>query len=132
MQMSAKVSGLTTLRKRFEQLPKNIEASVMAAMAKGTAQIAQHAKLLAPRDEGDLIASIHTTAPHVSRRRPDRLVASVVAGRRTPDGFNTARLVEFGTSDTPTQPFMYPALRTQRRSVQSGIVSAVKRAARES
>src|SRR5262245_20858570 len=119
------VQGLDKLRKRLvDEIPKEVRAALETEMIASADLIISGAKLRVPVDQGDLRDSIRRTDIRVGKR--GGFYVTVVAGQRTPDGYNTARIVEFGTMDTPAQPFLLPAFRVNRRRIRTRLRRAIR------
>ena len=123
------VQGISELRRALvDVLPKKVRANLEVAMTEGAALIAAGARLRVPVDMGDLRKSIRVSNIYTSKR--GALVIRISAGEPTPDGYNTARLVEFGTKDMVAQPFMLPSQRANRkraeRRMRKEMVDAIK------
>jgi HK97 gp10 family phage protein len=124
------VQGVDKLRRALvDELPKQVRAQLEIAMTEGAALIAAGAKFRVPVDMGNLRDSIRVSNVYTGRR--GALVIRISAGEPTPDGYNTARLVEFGTVDTPAQPFMLPSQRANRkraeRRMRKAMVDAIRK-----
>lgn len=121
--MASRVEGLARLKARFASIPKRMKASVKAAIDLSADELVAFQKRLAPKDEGELEASIHT--------EPGRHELSVAVVASVPKGiFDVARLQEFGTVDMPAQPFFFPPFRANRKRMRSRIGRAVGKAVR--
>lgn len=122
------VQGIDRLQRRLvDEMPKAVRAAVEIAMAESADLIVAGARLRVPVESGDLRDSIHRTEVREGKR--GGLYVAISAGRPTRDGhYNTARIVEFGTMDTPAQPFLLPAYRANRRRAQARIRRAARNA----
>lgn len=124
------VEGIDKVRRKLvEALPKQARAQLEIAMTESAALIAAGARLRVPVDEGKLRDSIHTTDVREGKR--GGLYVAITAGERTKNNYNTARIVEFGTMDTPAQPFLLPAYRANRkravRRMRKSISDAIRK-----
>lgn len=124
------VQGIDRLRRALvDELPKEVRAQLEIAMTEGANLIAAGARLRVPVDLGKLRDTIRVSNIYTSRR--GALVIRISAGERTPKGYNTARLIEFGTVDTPAQPFMLPSQRANRkraeRRMRKAMVDAIRK-----
>jgi HK97 gp10 family phage protein len=107
-------TGIDGLRRRLvDELPKKARAALEAAMLESATLIEAGAKLRVPVETGELRETIRHGPVRVGKR--GGLYVAISAGKTTPDGYNTARIVEFGTVDTLAQPFLLPAYRANRR-----------------
>lgn len=108
--------GFEGLEAALVQLPKATGRNVLRRVARGALEpMADDARSNAPRNEGDLIASITVSEQRTRRAkrtfRWDRkngleMAMGPAAGLGT---LQYATHVEFGTVDTPAQPYMRPA-----------------------
>lgn len=101
-----RIEGIAELHAALERLPDALREIVVPTIATGAAIIESEAKTRVPYDEGDLERSIETEI------QEDGLRAMVGS-----DLFY-AKFVELGTSDTPEQPYLFPAFRTGARYVR--------------
>jgi len=142
------VDGLDKFNARVAAIPERIRENVQKAMEAAADQIVADMKRLAPKDTGELAASIGWTwgeAPAGSM-----VVGTVGRGtkRRAAAGGQYAsmqitiyagggkafhaRFQEFGTAKMPANPFFFPVWRARRRGVKSAISGAIRKALRES
>lgn len=103
--MARSQDQLARLNRRLMGVPDAIKLALQPALDQSAREIVELAKKLAPRDQGDLIDSIHVEAGEHD------LARKIVAGDA--DAFY-ARWVEFGTVATPQQAFLFPAYRLLR------------------
>lgn len=129
--------GLARFQRRMRAIPKAAREAVQPALVKGAEEIAGAAKHLAPVDTGDLRDSIAVTGPGrttppYSQPGGSRLLeenqAAVTAGGAD---VRYAHLVEYGTADTPAQPFFWPAYRSLKKRATSRIKRAIGKAIRD-
>lgn len=112
MKITVKVEGLAELHTALRQLPDATAKNVLRRVGRQVLEpIAEAARRAAPVDEGELRASITVGTKLSSRQRRQHRKENpndvdVFAGAGP---IKHAHLVEFGTSDTPAQPFMRPA-----------------------
>lgn len=110
---------LDRLSRRLKAIPKAARDAVQPDLDKSTAELVDRMRSLAPKDSGDLKDSIH------SEHGDTELQRKVIAG----DGEAFyGRWVEFGTSDTPAQPFFYPAYRLLKKRIQNRLKRSVAKA----
>jgi HK97 gp10 family phage protein len=99
---------------RMARIPDKVKRRLNAANEQSAEELAAMMTRLAPKDEGDLIASIRYFE-----------VAGVQGGGiawRVTAGDNAAfyaRLVEFGNGTVPARGFFYPSVRALRRSIRN-------------
>lgn len=118
MKVTARVDGLTEIDYKLRDLPGAFRRLAAEAIETGAAIMESEAKGRVPVDSGDLMNSIGTNI------REDGLQAAVGSG------LFYAAWVEVGTSDTPAQPYLYPAFLTGAKFVRRHMKGWVVRAAR--
>lgn len=139
------VEGMDRLRARFRALPKVVRGAVRDEMERiATAWVAQMRRL-APKDTGELAASIGWTwgaAPSGSIAvgqvggGANRITiyagndATMVTNSRG-IRFQKAKLQEFGTKAMPANPFFFPVIRGGKRTTTRRINAAAVKAARQ-
>ena len=125
----AKVEGLERLKRRLARLPAKMKAQVKPAIHQGADELVAMQKRLAPVGKGDPKNGIRLRDSIHKEDGPHELAVVVIAD--DPVGkFNNARLQEFGTTDTPAQPYFYPPYRALRRRIRGRITRAVGKAVR--
>ena len=106
--MTFKVDGLKELQTALQELPKATGRNVMQrTLIKAAKPIETAAIAKVPVATGNLKKSITTSTRLTKRQRsaqPKRSLVEVYVGSSS-----IGTLVEFGTSDTPPQPFLRPA-----------------------
>lgn len=91
-------SGIQTFRKGARQ-------AIDRGVGRAAGYVADLAKQLAPEDEGDLKDSVRVSGEPGSLKR-----SVLVGGVSGPNKFvDYAAFVEYGTADSPAQPFLTPA-----------------------
>lgn len=103
------VDGLTEAKAALSQLPEAFRAVVADSIAIGSNIILAEAAKRVPVDQGDLKKSLDRTV------RSDGLQASVQALDYK------ALWNEYGTEDTPAQPFMRPAFKLGAKYVRGRV-----------
>lgn len=114
--MTVRLEGFRELERALNELPKSTGKNVLRRVAKGALQpMAEKARGLAPKDKGDLAASIQVSERRTKRvariNRFDKntgiqMAMGPVSGKGV---LNYATFAEFGTNDTRAVPFMRPA-----------------------
>lgn len=114
--MAGKVTvvGLPQLDAALKMRAVALGAATAAIVAAEVQSIEADAERGAPRDTGELAGSVNGTASGTS--------GEVEATARH-SGF-----VEFGTSDTPAQPFMGPAANRARTRIPGRVTAALRKA----
>ena len=113
---------LARLRKRFDAVPKAVRAAVRPVLDKSAEELVTRMQALAPVDDGDLRDSIR------AEDGDHELSVRVQAGD---DGAFYARWVEFGTANTPANPFFFVAYRLSKKRLQRRIKRAIGKSVRE-
>ncbi|MBN9335378.1 HK97-gp10 family putative phage morphogenesis protein [Devosia sp.] len=125
---------MARIRRRLMAIPDAIRAAMQPALDKSADEMVGMMKGLAPRDEGDLQASIQKEAgPHDLSRR------IVAGGERTTrpvrDGadaeYDYALAQELGTKEMPANPFFRPVVRSSRKKVRNRLKRAAAKAVRD-
>lgn len=129
-------SGLSSFSRRILGLPAELRRQIAPELVAAAEDMAGDMRRFAPEDTGALIASVEVTGPGQqtpaysqpggSQVVPDNAVA-ITAGN---SDVRYPHLVEYGTADTPAQPFFWPAFRLGRDGAVARIGAAVKRAVR--
>jgi HK97 gp10 family phage protein len=111
-----KLQGFRELEAALEALPKSTGRNVLRRIARAALEpLAEHARGLAPVEEGALRASIAVSEKRTRRvkrshRFDNKTGLEMAMGPGSGEGaLPYASFVEFGTIDTPAQPFMRPA-----------------------
>ena len=144
--MTVRLEGFRELERALNELPKSTGKNVLRRVSKGALQpMAEKARGLAPKDKGDLAASIQVSERRTRRvariNRFDKntgiqMAMGPVSGKGV---LNYATFAEFGTIDTPATPFMRPswdggkdnALDYVKANLGSEIEKAAKRLAKK-
>lgn len=99
---------------RMGRIPEKVKRRINRANEKSAEELAAMMVRLAPRDEGDLIASIRYF--EVTGVQGGGIAWRVTAGDN--DAFY-ARMVEFGNGTAPARGFFYPSVRALRRLIRN-------------
>lgn len=128
--------GLDRMNRRFAAVLRNVKEVVEPALVKGAEEIAATQRQLAPEDTGALKDSITVTPPGEttpaysqpggSRTAKDGEALVTVGGT----DIRYPHLVEYGTSETPAQPFFWPGFRLTRTRAQNRIKRSIRTAVR--
>lgn len=118
----------------LRSIPARIKPKVQAAVDQGATEMMMRMRYLAPKEDGDLQASIRV------EDGPRELSATVAAGgERTtvavrdglePD-FDYALAQEYGTTEMPAQPFFWPSVNTTKKRVRRRIDRAIGKAIKD-
>lgn len=126
-------SGLRDLERRIMAMADGARREIAAAVDRSADELVDAAKHLAPVDDGDLRDSVR------KEPGPTALARVVTAGgptttRTVREGsgvdYDYALAAEFGTSETPAQPFFWPAYRSFQKRFRSRIDRATRKAAK--
>jgi HK97 gp10 family phage protein len=132
--MAIKVRNKDRLFQALRKSVPAVDAELRTALAKAGDEFVNTASRLVPVDEGDLRDSIQwkpTKATQADSRRSPAIV--IQAGADQPgDEAYYVRFVEFGTPETPKQPFFFPSYRLLRRKIRGMLSRAMGRAIKKS
>lgn len=129
--------GLSKFQRRMQAIPEAVLDAVKPALVKAAHLTAGVQRGLAPVDTGALAGSVTVTGPGMatppySQPGGSKIVpensAAVTAGNSE---VRYAHLVEYGTEDTPAQPFFWPGFRLTRKRAAAQIKRAISKAIRE-
>lgn len=138
MKISVKVTGLKEIEEVLKKLPRSLtEKVVKSAHIQAAKPLIEKAKSNAPKDDGDLIASIGITSRIKGKEKLVKApLGSIGVGPRRGKGKNQkgrhAHLVEYGTVTRkqkngkvtgvmPAQPFMKPAWESTKDQIRENI-----------
>lgn len=113
--MKLRIDGLTEAKETFGLLPEAFVAVAKETIDKGTDIIWSEAYSRAPVGSGKDVHPGQLKASIARNVRSDGLQATVGAG------VVYAKFVEFGTNDTPAEPFLFPAYRIGARYIKGEI-----------
>lgn len=113
--MTLRIDGLTEAKETFGLLPQAFIDVVTESIAEGTDVIWAEAFSRAPVGSGKDVHPGQLKRSIARNVRADGLQASVGSG------LDYAKFVEFGTGDTPAEPFLFPAFRIGSRSIRGGM-----------
>lgn len=133
-----KILNLARLDRKFKRLPQEARQHLRAEMEKVAEEIVAMMRRLAPKDQGDLAASIGWTWGKVPKG------ATVIAAVKSKLGGDMtitiyagdavayyARWQEFGTQDMPAQPYFYVSWRASRKTAKRQMRKAHRDAVRK-
>lgn len=139
-----KVQGARRLARKIAAMPAAARVEISAALEASANELVALQRAAAPRDEGDLVASVDWNwggRGIAGELRGDaRLSAVITAGgplttKPVRNGvdveYDYALGQEFGTQDMPANPFFFPAYRLIKRRVRARISRAIRKAARK-
>lgn len=121
---SVTIQNRERLRAKARALRAKVGTSIRPAVVQAAELIIATQKRLVPVDDGDLRDSIHWEQDAKSANAA-RL--SIVAGGKPAPH---ARIIEFGSTRQPAQPFFFPGYRVERRRARALISKAVRAAVR--
>ena len=120
VEVSGKIEGLEELAKNSKKLSKSFDKNVLRAGLRGAIKpVERRAKAHVPQDEGDLHSAIKSRARVYGNGRGS---ATVGYDRDIAD---YGGQVEVGTSDTPAQPFLRPALEESEQDATDAFITAL-------
>lgn len=124
------------LQRQLEAIPAEIVEQLEPVLVQGANEVASTMRLLVPKDDGDLEASIAVTAPGQTtpayaigggRATAAQNQALVTVGN---EDVRTGHMQEFGTVHHSAQPFMRPAMRLAKPKAVRRISRAIGKAIR--
>ena len=132
--MAIKVRGKDRLYQALRKSVPAVDAELRGALAKAGDDFVKTASRLVPVDEGELRKSIQWKPAKATQADSSRSPAIVIqAGADQPgDDAFYVRFVEFGTPETPKQPFFFTAYRLMRRKIRGMLSRAMTRAIKKS
>lgn len=129
--------GLASFQRRMAAIPRAAREAVKPSVVDAANELAALQRQLAPKDTGALAASIVVTGPGEatpaysqpggSMTVPENAAAVTVGNTAV----RYAHLAEFGTADTPAQPYFWPAYRLLRKRLGTKIKRSIGKAVRE-
>lgn len=125
------------LSRRLKAIPVAVKKAVAPALEQSGKELVATMRNLAPEDTGDLKHSIKYTMPGDATPPYSQPGGSTVAGENQvliTAGNTDVRyphLVEYGTTDTPPQPYFWPAYRLKKKKLGNRIKRAIGKAVRE-
>lgn len=127
---------LDKLKARLAAISPAVKAAVVPALLKSGDDLADKMKTLAPKRTDALEDSIQVTPPGsktpVGDKTAGELQVYVTAGdQETIHESNYAPYVEYGTKNTPAEPFFWPAYRLSKKQIQTNIKRAVNKAVKD-
>jgi len=131
--MAPIIKGVAELRKKLAAMPKVAKAEIRKVLEVSAAEMVSLAKALAPVDVGNLRDSIRSEpGDHdlavVVRAGGELTTREVRAG--SGEDYDYSLAAEFGTIDTPEQPFFWPSYRAVKKRAKNRATRAVRKAAR--
>lgn len=124
--------GLEALQRYLAKtIPEALEKAALEALDEATRRGVEYAKAVVPVDTGALRRSIRQEPK--PRREGDSYEAGISAGGggvvnpRTGREVDYAAYVEFGTSRTPAQPYLFPALYEAKNLLPEAFLRILRR-----
>ncbi|MGX9574085.1 HK97-gp10 family putative phage morphogenesis protein [Mesorhizobium sp. f-mel] len=125
-------SGLKDFERRLKALPAAAKKAAAAALDVSANELVRAQRSLAPRADGDLQNSIEW-------RATAELTRTVTAGgdattrpvREGGPDYDYALGQEFGTQNSPANPFFWPAYRLTKKRIRNRIQRAISRGVKE-
>ncbi|NBZ87908.1 HK97-gp10 family putative phage morphogenesis protein [Stagnihabitans tardus] len=129
-------NGLASFKARLSGIPAAVRETLAGDLVEAATDVAAAVARIAPRDEGDLAASVAVTGPGQPTPEYSQPGGSFVVGTNAAAvtvGNSEVRyphLVEYGTTKAPAQPFFWPAVNVTRGAVKAKIKAGMRRAIR--
>ncbi len=129
-------ASLARLRKRLEKVPVEVRAAAATEALLQAQRLARAQAYAAPKDEGDLAASLRVEGGKTGARwyvkagglkttKPVR-----AAGKGNAPAYDYANALEFGTAKQPARPWFYPTYRARKTQIRGAISAIALKAAR--
>lgn len=121
-----RVEGLADLDRRAAALPAALTSEVRKAMTRNGAALAKRLRTIAPRDKGDLVASIEAVegpgplAVTVREGTPETPAPHVEYGHLAQDGSHVAAV-----------PHFWPAYQVEKKAIRGRVVRATNAAIKQ-
>lgn len=113
--------------KRFQELmaalPEGVKTPIRQETFRQAALLAGQMKIVVPVGKGTLRDSIRVEE---SGRNPMRALVRAGGPATTVHGYDYALATEFGTANTPAQPFFWPSYRASKVRIRRAIRRAAK------
>ena len=125
------------LVKRFAAIPDRLKATARRVIEEEAGSMVEEMKRGAPRDDGDLQASIRhaddSTDFQIKRRVSAGGPLTTKPVRNSSKGnaptYDYANAAEHGTIDTPATPFFFPVYRRRRKRFKAKLARELKKTA---
>ncbi|MFC3326205.1 HK97-gp10 family putative phage morphogenesis protein [Mesorhizobium cantuariense] len=126
-------NGLADLQRRLAAIPKAIKAGVQPALDQGANELVTAQRAVAPRDSGKLKASIKWSVTGDLSRQVTAGGETTTRPARSGQGeYDYALGAEFGTRQSPAQPYFWPGYRLVRKRIRSRIKRAISKSVKAS
>ncbi|MBZ9980397.1 HK97 gp10 family phage protein [Mesorhizobium sp. BR-1-1-8] len=126
-------NGLADLQRRLAAIPKSVKAGVQSALDTSANELVTAQRALTPRDSGTLQASIKWHRTGELSRQVNAGGETTTRPARAGEGeYDYALGVEFGTRQSPAQPYFWPGYRLVRKRVRSRIKRAISKSVKAS
>jgi hypothetical protein len=123
--MATKIRGREALIARMRGIPAPVRIAARDALARERVLLEEQIRSAAPRDHGDLAASVRS----YDVSSGEKISAVVTAGEtEDPEKKYKARAIEFGRPDMEAQPFFFPTYRAFKRPMKARVSRAIKTA----
>lgn len=125
---------LNRILKRLGGIPQAVRKAMQQPLDQSADEMVGMMKGVAPREDGDLQASIQKEAgPHeLSRRVVAGGAATTRPVRNGADAeYDYAMAQELGTKEMPANPFFFPVVRSLRKRIRNRLKRAGSKAVRE-
>ncbi|WP_181178051.1 HK97 gp10 family phage protein [Mesorhizobium sp. B2-6-6] len=129
----ARDNGLADFQRRLAAIPKAVRAGVKPALDTSANELVTVQRALAPRDHGTLQASIQwADTGELSRQVTAGGETTTRPARDGQGEYDYALGVEFGTRQTPAQPYFYSGYRLVRKRLRARIKRAISKSVKDS
>ncbi|PTE08208.1 HK97-gp10 family putative phage morphogenesis protein [Mesorhizobium helmanticense] len=125
-------NGLRDFERRLKALPAAAKKAAKVALDTSADELARYQRLLAPREDGTLQASIqwHATA-ELTRTITAGGETTTVPARAGQGDYDYALAQEFGTQDMPANPFFWPGYRFTKKRIRGRVKRAISKGVKQ-
>lgn len=129
----AKFTNRDRLKRKMLAIPQDVKRAMKVQNAKNAGDLVAVMKGFAPKDDGDLAASITHEEDSDNTRISQRVSAGGAATTRPVRSGASATTdyalhQEYGTENQPANPFFWPSWRLMRRRLKARMTRATKKA----
>lgn len=135
----AKITGRQKAAMVLKRIPDRVQSAARAQQDKNAAELVEMMRRLAPKDEGDLAASIGfvdlSDDAYIRHRVHAGGPTTTKAVRKSEKGgapkYDYASAIEHGTSERAAKPFFFPSYRAKRKTFKARVSKAVRTAVKD-
>lgn len=129
--MAITVQGVDSLIRRLNALPKKIRDEAKKATKKNADELANRIRASVPVDSGDLRASVRVEETEMGHAVLAGGALTTKAARQGHGSYDYSIGTEFGTVDTPAQPFFWTSYRKLKKRMRGRVRRAAAKAIKD-